>query len=88
MVTSIIRGKNPAIRVLDVRASRGKVARAEPVFALYEAGRVFHVGEHTTLERQMISFNPEQGLQNDDRVDALVWALTAGIVDARAGFVV
>ena len=59
-------------------ASRGKVARAEPVAALYEQGRVSHVGPMGELEDQMCLVGPDgfAGEGSPDRVDALVWALT------------
>jgi predicted phage terminase large subunit-like protein len=64
-----------------VRATRGKYVRAEPVSALYEQGRVHHVGVMTQLEEQMTSFTPERAADRSDgfspdRVDALVWAIT------------
>ena len=65
--------------VTKVRASRGKWLRAEPIAALYEKGRVGHVGGSRRLEDEMCDFVPE-GLssgRSPDRLDALVWALTA-----------
>lgn len=69
------------IPVKLVRATRGKYVRAEPVSALYEQGRVHHVGAFPELEDQMISFTPERAADRSDgyspdRVDALVWMLT------------
>lgn len=61
--------------ITSVNASRGKVARAEPICALYEQGRVKHVGYLDKLEKQMLAFTGKAG-NHDDRVDALVWALT------------
>ncbi len=58
-----------------VRASRGKIARAEPIAALYERGLVHHVGSLPELEDQMCSFTGE-GAKSPDRLDALVWALS------------
>ena len=61
-----------------VRATRGKYLRAEPVAALYEQGRVKHVGAFRALEDEMCDFGPD-GLssgRSPDRLDALVWALT------------
>lgn len=57
-----------------VRASRGKHTRAEPVSALYEYGKVHHVGVFATLENQMTTWIP--GDSSPDRMDALVWGLT------------
>jgi hypothetical protein len=60
-----------------VRATRGKRVRAEPIAALYEQGRVHHVGAFQALEDQMCAFTPDAILaKSPDRVDALVWALT------------
>ena len=50
--------------------------RAEPVSALYEQGRVHHVGEHAELEDQMCNFVPDVSDGSPDRVDALVWGVT------------
>lgn len=68
----------------QVRASRSKAIRAEPVASLYEKGRVHHVGYFAELEHQMIRFVP--GLPADervrlDRMDALVWAVTELVID-------
>lgn len=59
-----------------VHASRGKAARAEPVSALYEQGRVHHVGMFEQLEDQLVSWEPLGDQRSPDRLDALVWALT------------
>ncbi len=61
-----------------MRATRGKVLRAEPVAALYEQGRVSHVGALPELEDEMSDFGADglSGGMSPDRVDALVWALT------------
>lgn len=62
----------------EVKASRGKVARAEPVAALYEQHRVRHVGGFAQLEDQLVAFTPAgyQGEGSPDRADAVIWALT------------
>lgn len=59
-----------------VRASRGKVTRAEPVQALYEQGRIHHVGSLATLEDQMCGWDPRVDGKSPDRLDALVWGIT------------
>lgn len=64
--------ERPAFK--QVRASRGKVTRAEPVSALYEKRKVHHVGVFAELEDQMCTWTP--GDVSPDRMDALVWALT------------
>ncbi len=78
MVAEIIRQADCDVPVAMVRASRGKYLRAEPVAALYEQGRVRHVGAFPALEDEMCDFAPG-GLtsgRSPDRLDALVWALT------------
>ena len=59
-----------------VHATRGKAIRAEPVVALYEQGRVHHVGEFGLLEDEMCNWIPGSGMPSPNRVDALVWALS------------
>ena len=78
MVAQVIASVRDGLPIRQVRASKGKVTRAEPVAALYEQGRVSHVGAFPELEDQAVLFTPF-GIQGDgaaDRVDALVWALT------------
>lgn len=65
-----------SVPVRLVHASRGKRARAEPVAALYEQGRVRHVGVHAKLENEMTTWSAMQGEPSPNRVDALVWGLT------------
>jgi phage terminase large subunit-like protein len=78
MVSSVLRGvakdMGIAIRIVEVRATRGKLLRAEPVSALYERGLVHHVGVFPEMEDQMCQWEP--GQKSPDRLDALVWALT------------
>ena len=71
-----VRGKT--LPIVTVHASRGKVTRAEPIAALYEQGRVSHVGAFPQLEDQMVVFTPFgiEGGTTADRVDALCWAVT------------
>lgn len=59
-----------------VHASRGKQTRAEPVAALYEQGKVHHVGTFAALEDQLTQWNPLAKEKSPDRLDALVWVLT------------
>ncbi|MCC7271417.1 MAG: DNA-packaging protein [Alphaproteobacteria bacterium] len=72
-------GRRPSadLAYRKVSASRGKRARAEPIAALYEQGRVRHAGTFDALEDQMCAYRPDGGGPSPDRVDALVWALTA-----------
>jgi hypothetical protein len=63
----------------DVEATRGKIVRAEPIHALYEKGKIHHVGnkeEFAQMEEEMISYVPEVTKRSPNRMDALVWALT------------
>lgn len=60
-----------------VHASRGKIPRAEPQSARYEQNKVSHVGSFPELEDQMTSYTGAPGENSPDRMDALVWALTA-----------
>lgn len=77
MVSEIIATIDPNVPVKRVHASRGKRARAEPVAALYSAGRVSHTGRFSALEDQMCAFGaPGGGTSSPDRVDALVWAIS------------
>lgn len=79
LVEAVLRMVDPNAPYRAVRASRGKVSRAEPVAALYEQGRVHHVGVFDRLEDQMTTYTPETAT-SPDRLDALVWALTDLIV--------
>lgn len=78
MVTEVIRSIDSTIRVVEVRASKGKHVRAEPISALYEQDRIAHVGRFQELEEQMTSMTT-QGYLGDgspDRCDAMVWGFT------------
>ena len=81
LVAGNIRGVDPNVAFRAVRASRGKLLRAEPVAALYEQGRVHHVGAFTDLEDQMTGWTPQSGEKSPDRLDALVWAVTDLLID-------
>ena len=59
-----------------VSAARGKAIRAEPIAALYEQGKVFHMGQFQDLEEEMCSWVPDMGMASPNRIDALVWAMT------------
>lgn len=75
MVEATIRNVRQEAPVETIVASRGKAVRAEPIAALYEQGRVHHVGTHADCEQQMCSF--PVATDHDDMVDALVYALSA-----------
>lgn len=74
MVEHVIRTVDPNVSYKAVHASRGKQTRAEPIAALYEQGRIKHVGHFPALENQMCTWVP--GMKSPDRMDALVWAFT------------
>ena len=77
VITTAARELGVQVATREVKASRGKVVRAEPVAALYEQGRVHHVGAFPQLEDQLCLFTPSGEFQKSpDRADALVWALT------------
>lgn len=76
LVESVMRGIDPNIPITAVRATRGKIRRAEPVAALYERGLVHHCGVFPELEDEMCSYCGTNAEASPDRMDALVWALT------------
>lgn len=76
MVIHTIRTIDEKVPIKGVRASKGKQARAEPIAALYEQGKVHHVGYFAALEDQMTNWEPNSGDESPDRLDALVWSLT------------
>lgn len=75
MVKANILSVDNMVRVKEVHASRGKDVRAEPVVALYEQLKVFHVRGLHDLESEMLTWVPGEG-KSPNRVDALVWAIT------------
>jgi phage terminase large subunit-like protein len=78
MVEHVIRTVDANVSYREVTASRGKIARAEPVSALYEQSKVRHVGSFVDLEDQLAAMTSEGyvGDGSPDRADALVWALS------------
>lgn len=80
LVGLVLRSVNATLPVRLVRAARGKTARAEPVAALYEQGRVRHIGTFPNLEDELCSLLPGGAYvgpsRSPDRADALVWAIT------------
>ena len=79
MVRHVVQTAKPGVPYQEVTASRGKVVRAEPVSALYEARKVFHVGRFPDLEDEMCAMTTAGyiGTKSPNRADALVWAVTA-----------
>jgi phage terminase large subunit-like protein len=76
MVKSVLQQADPNNLIKLVTATKGKFTRAEPVYSLYEQNKVFHVQRMPLLERQMITFNPNENSKSPDRVDALVWGIS------------
>jgi len=87
MVESVLRAGDAGLPVRLVHAARGKAARAEPVSVLYERGQVRHAGAFPALEDEMAGFTLDGGYhgpgRSPDRADALVWALTALLLERR-----
>lgn len=76
MAEQTLRQVKPNLPITRVHASKGKLVRAEPVSALYEKGRVKHVGGFSELEAQMTTYTGDRSQGSPDRLDALVYALT------------
>ena len=78
LVETVLRQVDPMVAYRGLHASRGKAARAEPVAALYEQGRVRHLRGLAALEDEMclMTVRGFEGSRSPDRLDALVWALT------------
>lgn len=87
MVEFVIRSVDPKVAYKEVVASRSKRVRAEPVAALYEQGRVSHVGAFAKLEDEMCSFGIDGTAEgkSPNRVDALVWAATELMLSEPSG---
>ena len=89
MVESVLRAADVSLPLRLVHASRGKSARAEPIAALYETGKVRHAGLFKKLEDQMCGMMAGGGYagpgRSPDRADALVWALTELMLGRRGG---
>ncbi len=76
LIETVIRNYDRGISYSSVRATRGKIVRAEPISELYERGLVHHVGFFPEMEKQMCEYTGEASEKSPDRMDALVWALT------------
>jgi phage terminase large subunit-like protein len=87
MVRAVIGEADPSVPVTAVRARKGKWLRAEPVAALYEQGKVKHAGAFPALEDEMCDFGLDglSGGRSPDRLDAMVWAVTALTFGAKGG---
>jgi len=78
MVEAVINGVDPRIQVKVVTASRGKVARAEPISRLMAKGRIHHVGEFPALEDEMCTYyqTKSKAQPSPNRYDAYVWTFS------------
>jgi hypothetical protein len=85
MVSYVIQTADHRAAFKLVTASRGKAVRAEPVAALYEQGRVHHVGRFTALEAELTTWTPASD-KSPNRLDALVWAVTELVLIEQKGF--
>lgn len=74
-IGALIHAVRVGVPYSDVRATRGKQTRAEPVSALYEQGRVHHLGVFVELEQELETWTPDSKW-SPNRLDALVWGLT------------
>lgn len=82
MVRAVLAAAGTGCAIRLVHARFGKRARAEPVAALYEQGRVIHCGDFPALEEELMALGADEaGGASPDRADALVWAITDLLVD-------
>ena len=84
MVEHTVRTVDRNVPYKKVTASRGKKVRAEPVAALYEQGRVHHVGAHPALEDEMVTWDPATSDFSPNRLDAMVWAFKELVIDGSS----
>jgi len=77
MVSHTIQSEDKNVPVKLVRATKGKLLRAEPISTLYENGRISHVGAFPDLEGEMMSYTGSEGEKSPNRLDALVHGFTA-----------
>ncbi|MGZ3305531.1 MAG: phage terminase large subunit family protein [Asticcacaulis sp.] len=87
MVRAMLNLSGCDVPVELVHASKAKRSRAEPVAALYEQGRVTHcpaAGRFSALDEELMAIGEDGNRHSPDRADALVWALTALLIDGRA----
>lgn len=88
MVKQVIQTARPKTPYKEVKASRGKAVRAEPISSLVEQGKIRHVGYFSALEDELTAFSTSgyMGESSPNRADAYVWAMAElfpGIVDSN-----
>ena len=78
MVRHTLESTGRGARIVEVRATRGKHVRAEPISALYSTGRIHHVGTFSDLEDQLVLFTAHgyEGDDSPDIADAMIWGMT------------
>mgnify|MGYP004702409229 CR=1 FL=1 len=87
LVELVIRTVDRNVSYKKVHASRGKMIRAEPIAALYEQGRIHHVGFFPEMEDQMCDYDPLTVTKSPDRMDALVWVFTELFDNSTTGLI-
>ena len=83
MVSAVLRQVDASLPIQEIRAHIGKKLRAEPVAAMYEQGRIHHVGTFDKLEEQMTTWTPDSP-DSPDRLDAMVQAFSSLIGTSNA----
>lgn len=81
LVSRMIHSLNKSVPIIDVRAYQGKAVRAEPVLLKYDQVKVHHLGYLGELESQLCSWVPGESKKSPDRMDALVYAVIATLID-------
>ena len=87
MIESVIRQVDKTVYFKQVRATRGKATRAEPIVSLYQQGLIFHTKTFNELEHQMVTWNYMEDKTSPDRVDALVWGMSELFLKNQGGWV-
>lgn len=86
-IETVIKNMDSKIGYKSVRASRGKVTRAEPIVNIYEKGDILHFGNQDPLEIEMTSWNPTLST-SPNRVDAMVWGFTELMLKPKYNFAI
>ena len=85
MVRQTIHSIDPNVKVRMVRATKGKLVRAEPISAFYEQRRIHHVGPvFHELEEQLTTYTGARDQKSPDRLDALVWLFFGLLIQSTA----
>lgn len=76
LVEKVLKAIDSNIPFKGVVATKGKITRAEPIAALYEQKKIFHIKPFHKLEQQLCTYVASKSSKSPDRMDALVWAIT------------